>query len=40
LFTDEFLKMIREPGVVSVKLPARSPNLNAGLLNYYYRSAA
>ena len=29
LFTDEFLKMLGETGVASVKLPARSPNLNA-----------
>ena len=29
LFTSEFLKMVGASGVVSVKLPARSPNLNA-----------
>jgi putative transposase len=29
LFTSEFLKLIGECGVASVKLPARSPNLNA-----------
>ena len=29
LFTDEFLEVLRETGVASVKLPARSPNLNA-----------
>jgi transposase InsO family protein len=29
LFTDEFLKALGESGVESVKLPARSPNLNA-----------
>lgn len=29
LFTDEFLKMLKETGVKSVKVPARSPNLNA-----------
>jgi hypothetical protein len=29
LFTDEFLKAFGETGVASVKLPARSPNLNA-----------
>src|SRR4051812_11034510 len=29
LFTSEFLKMVGESGVVSVKLPARSRNLNA-----------
>src|SRR5215468_11685590 len=29
LFTDEFLKVLGETGVASVKLPARSPNLNA-----------
>jgi putative transposase len=29
LFTSEFLKVVGESGVVSVKLPARSPNLNA-----------
>jgi hypothetical protein len=29
LFTAEFLKVLGESGVVSVKLPARSPNLNA-----------
>jgi len=29
LFTSEFLQALRENGVVSVKLPARSPNLNA-----------
>ena len=28
LFTDEFLKVLGETGVASVKLPARSPNLN------------
>ena len=27
LFTDEFLEVLRETGVASVKLPARSPNL-------------
>jgi hypothetical protein len=26
LFTDEFLKVLGETGVTSVKLPARSPN--------------
>ena len=29
LFTSEFLGMLREAGVASAKLPARSPNLNA-----------
>ena len=29
LFTSEFLKLVRGTGVMSVKLPARSPNLNA-----------
>ena len=29
MFTDEFLEALRETGVASVKLPARSPNLNA-----------
>ena len=29
MFTDEFLKVLGETGVASVKLPARSPNLNA-----------
>jgi hypothetical protein len=29
LFTPEFLGMLKEAGVESVKLPARSPNLNA-----------
>ena len=29
LFTDEFLRVLGENGVVSVKLPPRSPNLNA-----------
>jgi transposase InsO family protein len=29
LFTSEFLQALGENGVVSVKLPARSPNLNA-----------
>ena len=29
LFTAEFLNMIAETGVESVKLPPRSPNLNA-----------
>src|SRR4029077_15410830 len=29
LFTTEFLKMFKETGVASVKLPLRSPNLNA-----------
>jgi transposase InsO family protein len=29
LFTSEFLQALRESGVVSVKIPARSPNLNA-----------
>jgi hypothetical protein len=29
LFTDEFLQVLGETGVASVKLPARSPNLNA-----------
>jgi transposase InsO family protein len=29
LFTAEFLKMIADAGVESVKLPPRSPNLNA-----------
>ena len=29
LFTTEFLKMLAETGVKSVKLPPRSPNLNA-----------
>jgi hypothetical protein len=28
LFTDEFLRMLKDTGVASVKLPARSPNLN------------
>ena len=29
LFTSEFLKLISETGIASVKLPPRSPNLNA-----------
>jgi putative transposase len=29
LFTDEFLSMLNDAGVESVKLPPRSPNLNA-----------
>ena len=29
LFTSEFLKVLGETGVASVKLPPRSPNLNA-----------
>jgi putative transposase len=29
LFTSEFLSMLNESGVASVKLPARSQNLNA-----------
>jgi hypothetical protein len=29
LFTDEFLTILAGAGVKSVKLPARSPNLNA-----------
>src|ERR687891_309901 len=29
LFTDEFLRTLKDAGVQSVKLPARSPNLNA-----------
>ena len=29
LFTSEFLRMLKESGVASAKLPARSPNLNA-----------
>jgi putative transposase len=29
LFTADFLSMLAEPGVASVKLPPRSPNLNA-----------
>ena len=29
LFTDEFLRTLKDAGVESVKLPARSPNLNA-----------
>jgi hypothetical protein len=29
LFTAEFLKMLADVGVQSVKLPPRSPNLNA-----------
>jgi transposase InsO family protein len=29
LFTDEFLRILRDAGVQSVRLPARSPNLNA-----------
>ena len=29
VFTDEFLQVLGETGVTSVKLPARSPNLNA-----------
>jgi hypothetical protein len=29
LFTSEFLKLVRGTGVLSVKLSARSPNLNA-----------
>ena len=29
LFTDEFLRTLTDVGVESVKLPARSPNLNA-----------
>jgi putative transposase len=29
LFTSEFLKVVGASGIVSVKLPARSPNLNA-----------
>ena len=29
LYTDEFLSMFAEAGIASVKLPPRSPNLNA-----------
>src|SRR5688572_27445497 len=29
LFTDDFLRTLREAGVQSVRLPPRSPNLNA-----------
>lgn len=29
LFTDEFLRTLKDAGVVSVKLPPQSPNLNA-----------
>jgi len=29
LFTAEFLSLLAEAGVASVKLPPRSPNLNA-----------
>ena len=29
LFTTEFLKMLADAGIQSVKLPTRSPNLNA-----------
>jgi putative transposase len=29
LFTDEFLRTVKNAGVESVKLPPRSPNLNA-----------
>ena len=29
LFTDEFLRTLKDTGVTSVKLPARSPNLNS-----------
>ena len=29
LYTTEFLEMLRDVGIKSVKLPARSPNLNA-----------
>jgi len=29
VFTSEFLNVLAESGVVSVRLPARSPNLNA-----------
>jgi hypothetical protein len=29
LFTTEFLEMLTDAGVTSVKIPARSPNLNA-----------
>ena len=29
LFTDEFLRALNDAGVESVKLPPRSPNLNA-----------
>ena len=29
LFTDEFLRTLKDSGVASVKMPARSPNLNA-----------
>ena len=29
LFTDEFVAMLKDAGVQSVKLPPRSPNLNA-----------
>jgi putative transposase len=29
LFTDEFLRTLKDTGIASVKLPARSPNLNA-----------
>src|SRR5262249_49183864 len=29
LFTDEFLRTLKDAGVESVKLPPRSPNLNA-----------
>lgn len=38
LFTDEFLKVLKETGVASVKLPVRSPNLNAYAERSYARS--
>jgi putative transposase len=49
LFTAAFLSLLADAGVEAVKLPPRSPNLNAyaerfvrlgGMLNYYYRAAA
>ena len=37
LFTAEFLSMLAEAGVASVKLPPRSPNLNAHAERSYKR---
>ena len=38
LFTTEFLKMLAETGVKSVKLPPRSPNLTPTLRGSYVAS--
>jgi len=51
LYTQQFLSMLGEAGIESVKLPPRAPNLNptatierrqrlGGLLNYYHRMPA